>query len=75
MCGFHDFKEIYVEILAQCDIMECLEGCARQVIAGTDYQAADIPEGMTFMDYLAQQGMADAITKERNPASAQGAFP
>ena len=59
----HDFKEIYVEILAQCDIMECLEGCAQQVVAGMGYQAADIPEGMTFMDYLALQGMADAITK------------
>lgn len=59
----HDFKEIYVEILAQCDIMHCLEGCAVRVVEGLGYQAADIPEGMTFMDYLAQQGLADAITK------------
>lgn len=59
----HDFKEIYVEILHQCDIMQCLEGCADRVVEGLGYQAADIPEGMTFMDYLARQGMADAITK------------
>ncbi len=59
----HDFKEIYAEILTQCDILECLEGCARHVIAGMGYQAADIPEGMTFMDYLSQQGMADALTR------------
>ncbi len=59
----HDFKEIYAEILLQCDIMECLEGCAREVVARVGYEAGDIPEGMTFMDYLSQQNMADAITK------------
>ena len=59
----HDFKEIYVEILSQCDILQCLEGCAGRVIEGLGYKPADIPEGMTFMDYLAGQGMADAITK------------
>ncbi|MDO4268157.1 MAG: DUF2791 family P-loop domain-containing protein [Eubacteriales bacterium] len=59
----HDFKEIYVEILSQCDILECLEGCARQIVARVGYQPDEIPEGMTFMDYLSQQSMADAITK------------
>lgn len=59
----HDFKEIYVAILAHCDIMECLAGCARQVVANVGYEPDKIPEGMTFMDYLAQENMADAITR------------
>ncbi len=59
----HDFKEIYTEILAQCDIMECLKGCARLVVEHMGYEPGDIPEGMTFMDYLSLQNMADAITR------------
>lgn len=59
----HDFKEIYAEILNQCDIMECLSGCARQVISRIGYNPEEVPENMTFMDYLASENMADALTK------------
>ncbi len=59
----HDFKEIYLEILRQCDIMDCLKGCAGQVIEGMGYSQDDIPENMSFMDYLSSQDMGDAITR------------
>lgn len=59
----HDFKEIYLEILHQCDIMECLKKCAAQVVKRMGYRSEEIPEGMTFMDYLSSQDMGDAITR------------
>lgn len=59
----HDFKEIYLEILRQCDIMECLKKCAAQVVNRMGYRSEEIPEGMTFMDYLSSQDMGDAITR------------
>ncbi len=70
----HDFKEIYVEILAQCDILECLEGCARQIVKRMGYSPEAIPEGMTFMDYLSQQDMGDAITKREVRLQLREAF-
>ena len=59
----HDFREIYLEIFRQCDIMECLVHVSHYLIQemGFDYQ--DIPEGMRFIDYLSQNGMGDALTR------------
>ena len=59
----HDFRELYLEILRQCDLMECLEQVSHYLIRemGFDYQ--DIPEGMRFIDYLSQNGMGDALTR------------
>ncbi len=59
----HDFKEIYLEILRQCDLMECLKGCAENLIRGMGYDPAEIPAGQTFIDHLAQENMSDAINK------------
>lgn len=59
----HDFKEIYVEIFHQCDIMKCLEGVSRKLIQELGFRAEDIPDGMQLMDYLSQNGMGDALTK------------
>lgn len=59
----NDFKEIYIEILKQINIMECLKGCASKVIASMGIDESEIPDGMTFMDYLSEQGMGDAITR------------
>lgn len=59
----HDFKEIYVEILRQSRIMDCLAGCGNQIVKNMGYDPQEIPAGMTFMDYLSQQDMGDAITK------------
>lgn len=59
----HDFREIYLEIFRQCDIMECLVQVSHYLIRemGFDYQ--EIPEGMRFIDYLSQNGMGDALTR------------
>jgi hypothetical protein len=59
----HDFKEIYVEIFRQCDILSCLEGISRHLISEMGFSREDIPEGMKFIDYLSHNGSGDAITK------------
>ncbi len=59
----HDFKEIYVEIFTQCDILKCLEGVGRHLIQEMGFDYRDIPDGMKFIDYLSQNGMGDALTK------------
>ena len=59
----HDFREIYLEILDQCGLMDVLSGCAAAIIRNMGYDAKDIPEGMTFMDYLSQRDMGDALTR------------
>lgn len=59
----HDFKDIYVEILQQCDIMDCLEAVSHSLIGRMGYSHEDIPDGMRFIDYLSQNGSGDAIDK------------
>ena len=59
----HDFKEIYLEILRQCRLMECLEGCAENLVKKMGFDPAEIPADQTFIDYLAQENMGDALTK------------
>ena len=59
----HDFREIYIEIFRQCDILDCLEAVGNHLIAEMGYDHRDIPEGMRFIDYLSQNGMGDALTR------------
>ena len=59
----HDFKDIYVEIFRQCDVMACLEAGSRHVIQQMGFEYEKIPEGMRFIDYLSQIDSVDAITK------------
>jgi hypothetical protein len=59
----HDFSIIYLEVLRQVSIMDVLRSCANTVVRNMGYDPAEIPEGMTFIDYLSQQGMADAIQR------------
>lgn len=59
----HDFKDVYVEILRQCGLMDCLTGCARHVVRNMGYSWEEIPEGMTFIDYLSKENMNDALTR------------
>lgn len=59
----HDFKEIYAEIFRQSRIMDCLARCGCRIIENMGFDPREIPEGMTFMDYLSQHDMGDAITK------------
>lgn len=59
----HDFKEIYLEILRQCGLMECLKGCAEKLIRDMGYEPSEIPQDQTFIDYLAQENMSDALNR------------
>lgn len=59
----HDFKEIYVEIFHQCDLLSCLEAASGSLIREMGYDPQDIPVGMKFIDYLSQNGEGDAVTK------------
>lgn len=59
----HDFKEIYLEILRQCDLMECLKGCAGNLMKKMGYDPSEVSENQTFIDYLAQENMSDALTR------------
>lgn len=70
----HDFKEIYVEIFRQCNIMECLEAASHYLISEMGFDYRDIPEGMRFIDYLSQNGMGDAITKREIRAQLKQIF-
>ena len=70
----NDFKEVYAQILRQCDLMHCLESCANQIVRSMGYRPEDIPEGMTFMDYLSAQGAADPLTKREIRAQIRGFF-
>ncbi len=59
----HDFKEIYLEILRQCGLMECLKGCAKKLIVNMGFDPEEISGGQTFIDYLAQKNMGDALSR------------
>ena len=59
----HDFKDIYVEIFRQCDVMACLAAVSRKVVQQMGFECEKIPEGMRFIDYLSQIDSVDAITK------------
>lgn len=59
----HDFREIYMEIFRQCDIMECLEKISLYLIQEMGFDYHEIPEGMRFIDYLSENNQGDALTK------------
>lgn len=59
----HDFKEIYLEVFRQIDILGCLKRCSLQIVKNLGFTPEEIPEGLTFMDYLSQNDLGDAITR------------
>ncbi len=59
----HDFKEVYLEILERSDFLNCLKKCSEQIVRDLGFSPDDIPEGMTFVDYLSSIGQMDVITK------------
>lgn len=59
----HDFRGVYLEILRQCDIERVLQGCAKQIIRGLGYDPDAIAPGQRLMDYLAERGEGDALSK------------
>lgn len=59
----HDFKEVYLEILRQCDLEEIIRLCSIKIVESLGFDYEEIPAGLTFIDYLSQEGMADALTR------------
>ncbi len=59
----HDFREIYMEIFRQCDILDCLHDASHLLISEMGFEPSEIPQGMRFIDYLSHHGMSDALTK------------
>ncbi|HKM05488.1 MAG TPA: BREX system ATP-binding domain-containing protein [Sphaerochaeta sp.] len=59
----NDFREIYLEILSQIDFLGLLERCSHKIVEKMGFEAQDIPEGMTFIDLLGQNDMADALNR------------
>jgi len=59
----HDFKEIYVAVLHQVNLMERLKLSCGEVIRQLGYDPAAVPEDITFGDYLSSQGQLDPLTK------------
>ena len=57
----NDFKEIYFEVLRQCDLEGCLRRCGEIIISGMGFSPCDY-DG-SFSDYLASEGLNDPITK------------
>lgn len=70
----HDFREIYIEVFRQCDIMDCLQAVSRHLIREMGFDEKEIPEGMRFIDYLSQNGMGDALTKREIRAQLRQIF-
>ena len=59
----HDFREIYLEILRQCDFEELLRGCAQSIVREMGFEDYTVGTQNTFMDYLSGIGSADPLTK------------
>jgi hypothetical protein len=59
----HDFKEIYAAILNAVDLPDCLQFCARSIVAQMGRRFEDIPQGMSFADYLMSEGAFDPIAR------------
>lgn len=70
----HDFREIYIEIFHQCDILDCLEAVSHHLIREMGFDVQEIPEGVKFIDYLSQNGMGDALTKREIRAQLKQIF-
>ncbi len=61
----NDFREIYLEILRQADIENRLHECADQIIRQMGDDPARVPEGRTYIDWLASQDRATILNKKQ----------
>jgi len=57
----NDFKEIFFEILRQCDLEGCLRSCGETIVSELGFRPGDFSG--SFIDYLTVQGQCDPITK------------
>ncbi|MBR1814572.1 MAG: DUF2791 family P-loop domain-containing protein [Lachnospiraceae bacterium] len=61
--GLYDFKNVYLEILRQCGMDRIIQGCADHIVREMGHDPAKIGEGKTYVDFLADEGAADALSK------------
>lgn len=59
----HDFREFYLEVLKQADVMSLLGRCSDRIVEAMGFSAKDIEPGSTFLDRLAIEGLADGLTR------------
>ena len=57
----HDFKELFFEVMRQCDFEECLRRCGEVIISELGLPLNDIKG--SFTDYLTAKNINDPITK------------
>ena len=57
----HDFKEIFFEVIRQCDFEDCLRRCGDIIISELGFSTNEFRGG--FADYLTSNGMNDPVTK------------
>lgn len=59
----HDFRETYLGILRRCSLDGILSDCAAQIVREMGYDSAEVGENRRFLDYLAEKGEGDALSK------------
>ena len=57
----NDFKEIYFEVLRQCDLEGCLRLCADAIVSELGFSPGEY--SCSFIEFLADKGLNDPITK------------
>jgi len=57
----NDFKEIFFEVVQQCDLEACLRRCGEAIVAELGFRSDDYSG--SFIDYLASIGQDDPVTK------------
>lgn len=59
----HDFKEIYTTVLKEINFLERLKHIGYEVVRQLGYDPLEIPDGMTFVDYLSSIKALGPVTK------------
>ena len=59
----HDFREFYLEVLKQADVISLLARCSKKIIEAMGFSTKVVEDGSTFLDHLATEGLADGLTR------------
>ena len=57
----HDFKEIFFEVIRQCDLEGCLRRCGENIVRELGFSPDEYDGSLT--DYLALNGLNDPVTR------------
>lgn len=60
----YDFKDVYVKILEQCSLVDCLKSCAMKIVQELGDDPLLIPDGKTYADYLSSENRFDPLTRK-----------